>query len=1211
MQQFKQVATYAAKIRGDSPQETALRSPRSPSLVDDSRATPRSSPRSSPAGIPAGIAAYIDDGAGSPGGFAPRGRQADKERKEAERLELKAARERIDKEDADRQERLSARDRRSSRRSQDEKSPGESRAISPVLETPSTIHTESVTETRGGGFVPRSSKEEEASAMFQGVEDKTVARSGSLTVSEGQLVSHLQAQPWAKHLLQRHGSDYQWPVLFSRYDTDGDHLLDETEFVALYTEKLLPFIESSDPLKTRKKSIFRQAEKVKAQQAGSPVALRASAPLLPAADPGGSSRVGPFTVGDLVVVQGGKYKGKTGTVSNVAASTCRLELAGEQETGNIKHGQIELVMTVSDQEYRLRGLIEVYEAFDFDNDGHVGHDEMLELGQARRKLGHKTSIWTEEKNAQLMGNMRAGLDGAPGPQFVTEANFVRYFNVTLTQNQPDFLAKMDDYMQAALSLAAKKRAATAEQERQAHLSVSESASPGPFRSPNLSPSPGSTLEEVYRDVRSAHASKSVASAEAEALAALVLQDKEAELAQCRRDLADSRREVNEVNRSLHARGESCDQCHQDLRNAQRARDALLAERDAALNQLERLRVDRDAEVATLRESLDSARRGADSASGLQAELEAARRKAAQLEAELLPCQKELRETLAELAAARLDCANDADRHADQLRLLEADLEEARRSQSKLEDSNRRRIAQLEEELARRKAERDAEMESRARAHAMEIESLQEMLILARRATSDAEGDGVLERRRLAQLEAAKDGLELALQNEREKSRTAIDELKSDALQSEVDHAKRLAHLEGELAFATKRIDELGSSATRVGEMERALEEKTRALEAALGKTRALEADRQELDTLRRSTANEVEGYTRRIGLLEVELTDCRRELEEARDARNLGDEATHHRMNRLEKEREQVKSELRNAGSNMESFQQELAAAMRTEEELAARNHALATELANSQADLDEAERAAEGFRAELAAMRNATGSRNDDEDSWVRRQSDLEAELAAEREEVERLRESLAGVEEDTELTLTTMEQALEQRKDNFLAQIAMLESEIHELRARCDDCSVNHTDRFDSEERQLELVRRLEEMEMEKEALEHKLKASTPLKPESAPCSPRGEGRVSGILSVVVREAHGLVSKDNAPRIDPYVSLTVGQITLNTTRAENTTNPKWESSFVFKPRLPTDGILRLQVSNAANDSADMGYIEVNSTLVALPPYSLPGSLF
>ena len=69
---------------------------------------------------------------------------------------------------------------------------------------------------------------------------------------------------------------------------------------------------------------------------------------------------------------------------------------------------------------------------------------MLALGQARRKLGHKTSVWTEEKNAQLMANMRVGLDGAPGAEYVTEDNFVKYFNATLTQDRADFLAKMDD-----------------------------------------------------------------------------------------------------------------------------------------------------------------------------------------------------------------------------------------------------------------------------------------------------------------------------------------------------------------------------------------------------------------------------------------------------------------------------------------------------------------------------------------------------------------------------------------------------------------------------------------------------------------------------------------------------------------------------------------------------------------------------------------------
>ena len=39
---------------------------------------------------------------------------------------------------------------------------------------------------------------------------------------------------------------------------------------------------------------------------------------------------------------------------------------------------------------RERALQEVYQEFDLDGNGHVGEDEMLILGQTRRKLGQKT-----------------------------------------------------------------------------------------------------------------------------------------------------------------------------------------------------------------------------------------------------------------------------------------------------------------------------------------------------------------------------------------------------------------------------------------------------------------------------------------------------------------------------------------------------------------------------------------------------------------------------------------------------------------------------------------------------------------------------------------------------------------------------------------------------------------------------------------------------
>ena len=47
-------------------------------------------------------------------------------------------------------------------------------------------------------------------------------------------------------------------------------------------------------------------------------------------------------------------------------------------------------------------LSNVYREFDLDGGGDVGEDELLELGQARRRLGQKEGEWTVEDNQRLM-----------------------------------------------------------------------------------------------------------------------------------------------------------------------------------------------------------------------------------------------------------------------------------------------------------------------------------------------------------------------------------------------------------------------------------------------------------------------------------------------------------------------------------------------------------------------------------------------------------------------------------------------------------------------------------------------------------------------------------------------------------------------------------------------------------------------------------------
>lgn len=72
---------------------------------------------------------------------------------------------------------------------------------------------------------------------------------------------------------------------------------------------------------------------------------------------------------------------------------------------------------------RAKALRKVYQEFDLDGGGDVGEDEMLALGQARRKLGQKSGEWTKEQNKNMMNNMGADKEGN-----VSVSNFVTYFN---------------------------------------------------------------------------------------------------------------------------------------------------------------------------------------------------------------------------------------------------------------------------------------------------------------------------------------------------------------------------------------------------------------------------------------------------------------------------------------------------------------------------------------------------------------------------------------------------------------------------------------------------------------------------------------------------------------------------------------------------------------------------------------------------------------
>ena len=60
---------------------------------------------------------------------------------------------------------------------------------------------------------------------------------------------------------------------------------------------------------------------------------------------------------------------------------------------------------------RRMALAMVYHQFDLEGNGSVGEEELLELGQARRRLGQKHGEWTIQNTRQLMQKMGTDSNG--------------------------------------------------------------------------------------------------------------------------------------------------------------------------------------------------------------------------------------------------------------------------------------------------------------------------------------------------------------------------------------------------------------------------------------------------------------------------------------------------------------------------------------------------------------------------------------------------------------------------------------------------------------------------------------------------------------------------------------------------------------------------------------------------------------------------------
>ena len=105
---------------------------------------------------------------------------------------------------------------------------------------------------------------------------------------------------------------------------------------------------------------------------------------------------------------------------------------------------------------------QVYREFDLDGNGEVGADEMLELGQARRRLGQKSGKWTQEMNQNMLNRM-----GADRHRNVTMESFVSYFEEKLGTDEAWFKMEIAQFMQCAQEQRQRKKAKAREQEQDA------------------------------------------------------------------------------------------------------------------------------------------------------------------------------------------------------------------------------------------------------------------------------------------------------------------------------------------------------------------------------------------------------------------------------------------------------------------------------------------------------------------------------------------------------------------------------------------------------------------------------------------------------------------------------------------------------------------------------------------------------------------------
>ena len=82
------------------------------------------------------------------------------------------------------------------------------------------------------------------------------------------------------------------------------------------------------------------------------------------------------------------------------------------------------------REARTTMLQRLFDAFDIDEQGYLTKSILLELGEARRALGQKSSSWDEEKATKMLKRFDSDGDGR-----VSDAEFVMAFSESLPYDQ--------------------------------------------------------------------------------------------------------------------------------------------------------------------------------------------------------------------------------------------------------------------------------------------------------------------------------------------------------------------------------------------------------------------------------------------------------------------------------------------------------------------------------------------------------------------------------------------------------------------------------------------------------------------------------------------------------------------------------------------------------------------------------------------------------